>query len=57
MRDEIDMRLLEEHGPALNRAIWYWIGEVSAALAKLNEHNYAAPWREEPRRTDCRFSA
>lgn len=52
MRDEIDMRLLEENGPALYDAIWRWIGEVSAALAKLNEYQYAAPWREEQRCTD-----
>lgn len=49
MRDEIDMRLLEENGSALYNAIWHWIGEVSAALAKLNERNYAAPWLEEQR--------
>ena len=53
MRDEIDMRLLEENGPALFATIWRWISEVSAALARLHEHNYAAPWLEEPRDRPC----
>jgi hypothetical protein len=50
MRDEIDARLLADHGPELATAVLKWIAELSAAFIRMNERNYAAPWRAGLRR-------
>ncbi len=53
MRDEIDARLWADHGSEFSTTVLRWIAELSAAFIRLNERNYAAPWREaEPRRCD-----
>lgn len=47
MRDEIDGRLWNEHGPEFTDAVVKWIAELSAAFIRMNKRNYAAPWHEE----------
>ena len=45
MRDEIEARLWDENGAEFTTALWKWIEELSAAFVRLNERNYAAPWK------------
>ena len=45
MREEIDARLWADHGSEFTTAVWQWIAELSAAFIRLNERNYAAPWK------------
>ena len=45
MRDEIEARLWDENGTEFTTAAWQWIEALSAAFIRLNERNYAAPWK------------
>lgn len=51
MRDEMDMRLLAEHGPALYDGIDRAIARIAAGWRALNRARWDAPWkaRQVPR--------
>ena len=57
MREEIDDRLWNDHGQELTTAVVKWIEALSAAFIRLNERQYAAPWREAKAQGRCGTAA
>lgn len=53
MREEIDGRLWDDHGREFTTAVLKWVEELSAAFIRLNERQYAAPWRKAEARGGC----